>query len=187
MSLADRLSRALGPGAVFRGAENVIVYEYDYGLDRASPDLVALPRTTADVQVIVREAQAAGVPIVARGAGTGISGGAVPAQGGLVISLARMNRILEIDAAHRCAVVQPGVINLDLSKAAEPYGLFFAPDPSSQKASTIGGNVANNAGGPHCLALGVTVNHVLGMEVVLHDGTVARLGGKSPYSPGLDP
>jgi glycolate oxidase len=186
MSLVDRLERALGPGSVFRGVENVIVYEYDYGLDRASPDVVALPRSTADVQLIVREAQAAGVPIVARGAGTGISGGAVPAQGGLVIALTRMNRVLEIDASNRCAVVQPGVVNLDLSKVAEPYGLFFAPDPSSQKASTIGGNVANNAGGPHCLSLGVTVNHVLGLEVVLHDGSVVRLGGKSPDGPGLD-
>src|SRR4030081_386211 len=186
MSLADRLSRALGPDAVFRGTENVIVYEYDYGLDRASPDLVALPRTTGDGQVIVREAQAAGVPIVARGAGTGISGGAVPAQGGLVIALTRMNRVLEIDAANRCAVVQPGVINLDLSNVAEPYGMFFAPDPSSQKVSTIGGNIANNAGGPHCLSLGVTVNHILGLEVVLHDGSLVQLGGKSPDGLGLD-
>jgi glycolate oxidase len=186
MSLADRLRAALGADAVFRGAEDVIMYEYDYGLDRAMPDLVALPRSTADVQVIVREAQAAGVPIVARGAGTGISGGAVPARGGLVVAFSRMHRVLEVDAENRCAVVQPGVVNLDLSKAAEPYGLFFAPDPSSQKASTIGGNVANNAGGPHCLSLGVTVNHVLGLEVVLHDASVVRLGGKAAETPGLD-
>src|SRR5579859_2477307 len=185
-TLADGLRRELGPGVIFTGTENVIVYEYDYGLDRGMPDLVALPRTTADVQVLVREAQAAGVPIVARGAGTGISGGAVPHKGGLVIGMSRMNRILEIDFANRCALVQPGVINLDLSRVAEPYGLSFAPDPSSQKASTIGGNIANNAGGPHCLSLGVTVNHVLGVEVVLHDGSLARLGGKSPDSPGLD-
>jgi glycolate oxidase len=186
MNLADRLRQALGPGVVFQGAENVIVYEYDYGLDRGMPDLVVLPRSTGDVQLVVREAQAAQVPIVARGAGTGISGGAVPHTGGLVIGLSRMNRILEIDADNRCAVVQPGVINLDLSKVAEPYGLFFAPDPSSQKASTIGGNVANNAGGPHCLSLGVTVNHILGLEVVLHDGRLVRLGGKSADAPGLD-
>lgn len=186
MNLANRLRQALGPGAVFQGAENVIVYEYDYGLDRGMPDLVVLPRSTPDVQLIVREAQAAQVPIVARGAGTGISGGAVPHKGGLIIGLSRMNRILEIDVDNRCAVVQPGVINLDLSKMAEPYGLFFAPDPSSQKASTIGGNVANNAGGPHCLSLGVTVNHVLGLEVVLHDGSLAWLGGKSADAPGFD-
>jgi glycolate oxidase len=186
MTLVERLQTALGRGAVFDGPENVIVYEYDYGLDRGMPDLVALPSATAEVQVLVREAQAVGIPIVARGAGTGISGGAVPSAGGLVISMARMNRVLEIDAHNRCAVVQPGVINLDLSKVAEPYGLFFAPDPSSQKASTIGGNVANNAGGPHCLSLGVTVNHILGLEVVLCDGSVVRLGGKSPDGPGLD-
>ncbi len=186
MSLADRLRQVLGPGVVFQGAENAIVYEYDYGLDRGMPDLVVLPRSTADVQLIVREAQAVQVPIVARGAGTGISGGAVPNSGGVVIGLSRMNRILEIDVANRCAVVQPGAINLDLSKAAEPYGLFFAPDPSSQKASTIGGNVANNAGGPHCLSLGVTVNHVLGVEVVLYDGSLVCLGGKSADGPGLD-
>jgi glycolate oxidase len=186
MTLAERLRQELGPGVVFSGTENVIVYEYDYGLDRGMPDLVALPRSTAEVQILVHEAQAAGVPIVARGAGTGISGGAVASTGGLLIGLARMNRILEIDADNRCAVVEPGVINLDLSKVAEPYGLFFAPDPSSQKASTIGGNVANNAGGPHCLSLGVTVNHVLGLQVVLYDGSVVILGGKSADAPGLD-
>jgi glycolate oxidase len=123
---------------------------------------------------------------VPRGAGTGISGGAVPSQGGIVISTARMKRILEIDTGNRCAVVQPGVINLELSKATEPYGLFFAPDPASQKASTIGGNVASNAGGPHCLALGVTTNHILGLEVVLHDGQVVRLGGKQSEPLGYD-
>ncbi|MBV9578306.1 MAG: FAD-binding protein [Chloroflexi bacterium] len=186
MSLAERLTAAIGADAVFSTTEDVIMYEYDYGLDRAMPDLVALPRSTADVQALVREAQAAGAPIVARGAGTGIAGGAVPAHGGLVLSMARMNRVLEIDRANRCAVVQPGVVNLELSKVAEPYGLFFAPDPSSQKASTIGGNIANNAGGPHCLSLGATVNHILGLEVVVHDGSVVRLGGKSADGPGLD-
>jgi glycolate oxidase len=186
MTLAERLRRALGPDVLFEGVPDVIMYEYDYGLDRAMPDLVALPRSTADVQVLVREAHAQGVPIVARGAGTGISGGAVPSKGGLVISLARMNRVLEIDAPNRCAVVQPGVVNLDLSKIAEPYGMFFAPDPSSQKASTIGGNIANNAGGPHCLSLGVTVNHILGVQLVLFDGSVVCLGGKSLDPPGLD-
>jgi glycolate oxidase len=186
MTLAERLGTTLGPGAVFSAIEDVIMYEYDYGLDRAMPDVVALPRSTADVQRLVREAQSEGLPIVARGAGTGIAGGAVPRRGGLVISMARMNRVLEIDRANRCAVVQPGVVNLELSKVAEPYGLFFAPDPSSQKASTIGGNIANNAGGPHCLSLGATVNHILGVEVVLHDGSVTRVGGKSPDGPGLD-
>jgi len=184
--LAAQLRQALGPTSVFEQVEDVIMYEYDYGLDRRMPDLVALPRSRAEVQTAVRLAQADGVPIVARGAGTGISGGSVPARGGLIVSTARMNRIVEIDTANRCAVVEPGVINLDLSKHAEPYGLFFAPDPSSQKASTIGGNIANNAGGPHCLSLGVTTNHIIGLEVVLHDGNLATLGGKAPDTTGLD-
>ncbi len=184
--LARRLREALGPAAVFETAEDVIMYEYDYGLDRRMPDLVALPRSTAEVQIIVQLAQAHAVPIVARGAGTGISGGSVPSRGGLIVSTARMKRIVEIDPKNRCATVEPGVVNLDLSHATEPYGLFFAPDPSSQKASTIGGNVANNAGGPHCLSLGVTTNHVIGLEVVLHDGASVRLGGKAPDAPGLD-
>ena len=185
-ALADRIETTLGPDVVFRCLEDVIVYEYDYGLDRGTPELAALPRSTAEVQAVAQLAHAAGVPLVARGAGTGISGGAVPSQGGIVVSTARMRRILEIDRENRCAVVQPGVINLDLSKAAQPYGLYFAPDPASQKASTIGGNVGSNAGGPHCLALGVTTNHVLGLEVVLHDGQVIRLGGKQPEALGHD-
>ncbi len=184
--LARRLTAELGEDSVFSATEDVIMYEYDYGLDRRMPDLVVLPRSTRDVQVAVKLAQEHNVPIVARGAGTGISGGAVPSRGGLIVSTARMNRVLEIDASNRCAVVEPGVINLDLSKATEPYGLFFAPDPSSQKASTIGGNIANNAGGPHCLSLGVTTNHILGVQVVLHDGSLIELGGKSPDGAGLD-
>ncbi|GAC1313859.1 MAG: FAD-linked oxidase C-terminal domain-containing protein [Chloroflexota bacterium] len=186
MTLAGSLRAALGPDSVFEAFEDVIMYEYDYGIDRGLPDLVTLPRSTAEVQAIVRAAHAADVPIIARGAGTGISGGAIPARGGVVISTARMNRVLDIDAANRCAVVQPGVVNLDLTHVAEPYRLFFAPDPSSQKASTIGGNVANNAGGPHCLSLGVTVNHILGVEVVLEDGRLVRLGGTAQDGVGLD-
>jgi glycolate oxidase len=184
--LAARLRETMGPEAVLRAAEDVIVYEYDYGLDRGMPDIVALPERTAQVQAIVRLAREAGVPVVPRGAGTGIAGGAVAHRGGLLVAQARMRRVLEIDVENRCAVVQPGVVNLDLSRAAEPFGLFFAPDPSSQKASTIGGNIGNNAGGPHCLALGVTTNHVLGLEAVLHDGSAVRLGGKSLDSPGFD-
>ncbi len=185
-ALAQRLAEALGPGSVFRRPEDVIVYEYDYGFERGTPDIAVLPTSTADVQHAVRLAHDAGVPVVARGAGTGIAGGSVPRRGGVVVSTARMAEVLEIDVANRCAVVQPGVVNLELSKLAEPYGLFFAPDPASQKASTIGGNIGNNAGGPHCLSLGVTTNHVLGLEVVLHDGGVVRLGGKAPAGLGYD-
>ncbi|HXH26225.1 MAG TPA: FAD-linked oxidase C-terminal domain-containing protein, partial [Vicinamibacterales bacterium] len=126
------------------------------------------------------------VPVVPRGAGTGLSGGAVAAVGGIVVALTRMKRILEIDVINRIAVVEPGVVNLDLSRAVEPYGLFYAPDPSSQRACTIGGNVAENAGGPHCLAYGATTNHVLGVEVVLADGSVAWLGGRNRDVPGYD-
>ena len=185
-ALAAQLRAALGDDAVYRLPEDVIVYEYDYGMDRGMPDLAVIPSTTEQVQAAVRLARAAGVPIVPRGAGTGIAGGAIPRHGGLVISTARLNRVMAIDVPNRCAVVQPGVVNLELSKLTEPLGLFFAPDPSSQKASTIGGNVGNNAGGPHCLSLGVTANHILGVEMVLEDGTLVRFGGKSSDSPGLD-
>jgi glycolate oxidase len=185
-ALAERLRVELGPDAVFERPEDTLMYEYDYGLDRGAPQLVVLPQSTAQVQSAVRLAADAGVPVVPRGAGTGIAGGAVPRSGGLVIGVSRLRRILEIDRENRCAVVQPGVVNLELSRAAAPFGLYFAPDPSSQKASTIGGNIGNNAGGPHCLALGVTTNHVLGLEVVLDDGSVVQLGGKAGAGVGLD-
>jgi glycolate oxidase len=126
------------------------------------------------------------VPITARGAGTGLSGGAIPCEGGVVIVTTRMNRILEVDAENRFALVEPGVVNLDISRAVAPYGLYYAPDPSSQKACTIGGNVAENAGGPHTLRYGSTTNHVLGVEVVTSDGDILWLGGNTPDSPGYD-
>ena len=126
------------------------------------------------------------MPIVGRGAGTGLSGGAIPREGGIMIAFARMNRILEIDLENERAVVQPGVVNLDITLAVQGSGYFYAPDPSSQRACTIGGNVAENAGGPHTLAYGVTTNHVLGLEVVLPDGTVVETGGKELDLPGYD-
>jgi glycolate oxidase len=184
--LGRRLVDLLGEDAVLHRPEDVIVYEYDYGLDRAVPQAVVFPRNTAEVASVVRLARSLDLPIVARGAGTGISGGAVPVEGGIVIALARMKRILDVDLPNRVAVVEPGVVNLNISKAAEPYGLFFAPDPSSQKASTIGGNVGNNAGGPHCLALGSTTNHILGVELVLPSGDVLDLGGAAPDRSGFD-
>ena len=127
------------------------------------------------------------MPVIPRGAGTGLSGGAVAAVGGVVVALTRMKRVLEIDAANRLAVVEPGVVNLDLSRAVAPHGLYYAPDPSSQRACTIGGNVAENAGGPHCLAYGATTNHVLGAELVLADGEVVWLGGRTRDVAGLRP
>jgi glycolate oxidase len=138
------------------------------------------------VAEVVRITAEAGVPIVGRGAGTGLSGGAIPRAGGVVIAFSRMNRILKMDADNERAVVQPGVVNLELNLAAQAQGCFFAPDPSSQRACTLGGNVAENAGGPHTLAYGVTTNHVLGLECVLPDGTVFETGGAVPDLPGYD-
>ncbi len=148
------------------------LYEYDGGVDKSRPDLVVFPQSTADVVAIVKLAAEFDLPIVGRGAGTGLSGGAIARAGGVVISFARMNRILEIDLANERAVVEPGVVNLDITQAVDADGYFYAPDPSSQRACTIGGNVSENAGGPHTLAYGVTTNHVLGIEAVLPDGTV---------------
>jgi glycolate oxidase len=185
--LIARLQAALGPAHVLHRPEELIVYEYDASaLDMAVPDVVVVPGDTAEVAAAVRIGAAAGWPVVARGAGTGLSGGSVAAAGGLVVSLARLDRILRIDPVARLAVVQPGVVNVDLSAAAAPYGLHFAPDPSSQKSSTVGGNAAENAGGPHCLKYGVTTNHVVAATVVLSDGSVVRLGGEAPDAPGYD-
>ena len=183
--IRDLVAIAGEPNVVHR-PEDLIVFEYDGSVDRALPTVVALPRTTAEVSDVVKAAGAHGVPVVARGAGTGLSGGAIAEHGGIVVALTRMTSILEIDEANRLAVVEPGVVNIDLSTAASKYGLYYAPDPSSQKACTIGGNVAENSGGPHCLAYGVTTNHVLGMEVVLADGSVHWFGGKTREAPGYD-
>jgi glycolate oxidase len=153
-------------------------------VDKARPDFVVFPRSTEEVASILRIAAEHGTPVVGRGAGTGLSGGSIPREGGIVIGFARMNRILEIDVANERAVVQPGVVNLDISLAVEPLGYYYAPDPSSQRACTIGGNVAENSGGPHTLAYGVTTNHVLGLEFVTADGTVHVTGGRETDLPG---
>src|SRR5438045_8595599 len=148
--------------------------------------MVICPRTTEDVVAIVKITNEYKIPIVGRGAGTGLSGGAIPRQGGVTIGFSRMNRILEIDLENERAVVQPGVVNLDITLAVQNQGYFYAPDPSSQRACTIGGNVAEHAEGPHTLAYGVTTNHVLGLEMVLPDGSVIETGGKELDLPGLD-
>jgi len=145
-----------------------------------------LPKTTEEVSEIVKISRENSLPVVARGAGTGLSGGAIAEHGGIVIAMSRMSKIIEINERDRYAVVQPGVVNLDLSLISAPHGLYYAPDPSSQRACTIGGNIAENSGGPHCLAYGVTTNHVLGMEVVLSDGTITWFGGKERESLGYD-
>ncbi|HXZ79901.1 MAG TPA: FAD-linked oxidase C-terminal domain-containing protein [Terriglobales bacterium] len=184
--LARKLKQIVGPDGVLDRREDVSLYEYDAGLAKGRAELVVLPRSTPEVSRIARLASEVGVAIVPRGAGTGLSGGSVPRQGGIVMVFSRMTRILEIDASNRRAVVEPGVVNLELSQATAKHGLYFAPDPSSQKASTIGGNVAENSGGPHTLLYGVTVNHVTGLEVVLADGRVVELGGKAADSLGYD-
>jgi glycolate oxidase len=184
--LAKKLKKIVGKDAVLDRAEDLMLYEYDGGVDRGRPELVCFPQTTAQVAEIVKLAVKSGVPIVPRGAGTGLSGGSIPRAGGIVLGFSRMNRILELDLDNHRAVVQPGVVNLDLTKAVESRGYYFAPDPSSQKACTIGGNVAENSGGPHTLANGVTVNHVTGLEVVLPDGRIVEFGGKATDACGYD-
>ncbi len=170
--LQQRLIDALGPEAVKTAPEDLSVYAFDAYSEAQPPAAVVLPSSTRDVCAVVKIAKACGEPIVPRGAGTGLCGGAVPAKGGVVISFARMNRILELDVRNRRARVQPGLINLELSKQISGSGLFYAPDPSSQKTCTIGGNVGTNAGGPHCLSYGTTVNHILGLEIVDEAGEV---------------
>ncbi len=186
-TLIAALGAAIGPHYVLLRPEELMLYEYDgSALDQAQPDVVVVPGSTTEVAAVLRIAAVAGMPVVARGAGTGLAGGSVPATGGLVVSLARLDKILSINPRDRTAVVQPGVINAELSERAAAYGLHFAPDPSSQRSSTIGGNVATNAGGPHCLKYGVTANHVLAATVVLSDGSIVRLGGEAPDAPGYD-
>src|SRR5277367_6117067 len=176
--LIGELQTLLGPASVLSLPEELLMYEYDGSIEKSLPDAVVFPTTTQQVSQIVKIVNKYDVPIVGRGAGTGLSGGAIPRAGGLMIGFARMNRILEIDYDNECAVVEPGVVNLEITQAVDGEGYFYAPDPSSQKACTIGGNVAENSGGPHTLVYGVTTNHVLGIEAVLADGSVVMLGGK---------
>src|SRR3989440_1049975 len=185
--LLDELRRILGPDGLVASAEGRLVYECDmHTFYKGAPDVVALPESTAEVVAIVRLCRRERVPIVPRGSGTGLIGGAMAPLGGVMIGLNRMTRILEIDLANRSATVQPGLINLWLTRAVQDRGWFFAPDPSSQMVSSIGGNVATNAGGPHCLKYGITANHVAGLELVTGAGEVVRLGGKVADRAGYD-
>ena len=162
-------------------------YEADaMTLERAVPDVVALPRSTDEVSAVVRWAAAHGLAVTPRGAGTGLAGGCTCEQGGVSLSLNRMDQLLSVDEERMFAWVQPGLVNPWLSQQLAPRGLYFAPDPASQQVSTIGGNVATNAGGPHCLKYGVTLNHVLGITVVLADGAAVTLGGDACDAPGFD-
>ena len=181
-----QLRKIVGPDALLDRPEDLMLYEYDAGVRKCTPSSVVFPQNTEQVAKIMQLAGSAGFPIVARGAGTGLSGGAIAPEGGVVLAFARMNRIIEVDAANMRAVVQPGVVNQQLSESVAHLGLYFAPDPSSQKACTIGGNVAENSGGPHTLAYGVTVNHVTGLTVVMPSGEVVHFGGKAAESHGYD-
>lgn len=185
--ILDELRAIAGPQAVLTAPEALRTYEAD-GLNayRTRPGVVVLPETIEQVQAIVRLCHRERLPFVARGSGTGLSGGAVPVADGVVVSLARMNRILAVDLDNGRVVVQPGVINLDVSRRVASAGLFYAPDPSSQQVCTIGGNVAENSGGAHCLKYGFTVNHVLGVKLVLPDGELVTLGGATLQHPGYD-
>ena len=182
-SVAKKLARlvALLPsGRIIHQPAQLAVYESD-GLTafRATPVAIAIPETADEVVALVRFCHAESLPFVARGSGTSLSGGSLPIEGGIVIALNRLNRILRLDSAERLAVVEPGVINLQVTLAAAEHGLYYSPDPSSQSICTIGGNVAFNSGGAHCLKYGMTSNHVLGLKAVLATGEVVEFGGAS--------
>lgn len=180
------LKTLLPKGQVFTDRATLVTYEGDAGLDKGIPDGVVFPRNTAEVMRIVRWAAEYRVHLIARGAGTGLSGGAVAEQGGVIVEFSHMNRILDIDIQGRSAVVEPALINLRLDEQVQPHGLYFPPDPSSQRASTIGGNVAENSGGPHCFKYGVTTNYVTGLDVVLADGRRIHAGGRARDYPEYD-
>ncbi|GAB2937615.1 FAD-linked oxidase C-terminal domain-containing protein [Rhodococcus aerolatus] len=186
-ALAARFREQLPEKAVITDPTRLRTYECD-GLAhfRVTPAVVVLPQSTEQVQHCVRVCHAAGVPFVARGSGTGLSGGALPHADGVLIVTSQLRRILEIDVENELAVVEPGVINLDVTKATTPQGWYFAPDPSSQQVCSVGGNVAENSGGAHCLKYGFTTNHVLGVEVVTPDGELVTFGGRSRDTPGYD-
>ena len=185
-ALARDMAAVVGPAYVFRHSSDVLAYEYDASNLTAPPDLVVLPGSAAEVAEVLAVAARHQVPVTARGAGTGIAGGALPIVGGVVAALTRLDRIPAIDLDNRFAVVEPGVTNIDITRRVSGDGYFYAPDPSSQYASSIGGNVGHNSGGPHTIAYGVTSNHILALEVVLADGTRVRTGGPAPDAPGLD-
>jgi glycolate oxidase len=180
------LSDLLGARYVLHSPYDLMLYEYDASIDRSTPDIVVMPASSEDVAAIVKIAARHKVPVVPRGAGTGLSGGAIPIYGGIVIVFTRMNRILEVDYKNLRAVVQPGLVNLHLSNALNPQGFYYVPDPSSQRSCTIGGNVGENAGGPHTLIYGVTTNHVLGLEIVTAEGEIVEIGGWTYDTPGYD-
>ncbi len=184
--IIKRLNKIFGKKNVLVQQKDLVFYQFDASLDRGMPDAVVFPRSTEQIVGLVKLAREHNIPLIPRGSGTNLSGGSIAVWGGIIVQFSHMNRILEIDLENRCAVVEPGVYNLDLQTALAPHKFYFAPDPASQRVSTIGGNVAENAGGPHCLKYGITVNHVLGLEIVTADGEVVSIGGKNEQNPGYD-
>ncbi len=185
--ILEKLRAIVGVRGLITSPEELRTYDSDALTNyRAMPRAVLLPASTEQVQAIVCVCHSEKIPFVARGSGTGLSGGALPVENGIVISLTRMNRILEVDLANAQVIVEPGVLNLDVTGRVEARGYFYAPDPSSQSVCSIGGNVAENSGGAHCLKYGFTTTHVLGLEVVLPDGSLVHLGGKTLDVPGYD-
>ena len=185
--LLEELARIVGPDGLAHGSAELMVYECDgYTLERSRPELVVLPGSSEEVAAVVSALHRRDIRFVPRGAGTGLSGGCLPVGAPVMIGMSRMTRILDVDVENRTARVEAGVVNRDVSSRVAAHGLYYAPDPSSQSACTIGGNVAENSGGPHTLKYGVTTNHVLSMELVLADGTVVELGGACDDAPGYD-
>jgi len=185
--LVRQFRAIVGDAGLVSGAEQLRTYEYDgLTLYRVVPDLVLLPASAEEIQAIVKLCYRERIPFVARGSGTGLSGGALPVKGGVMIGVSRMNRILEIDVPNARVVVEPGVTNAAITAAVSPHGYFYAPDPASQVVCTVAGNVAENSGGVHCFKYGVTTTYILGLEVVLSDGSMVHLGDKTLDCPGYD-
>jgi len=184
--IIEELVRIVGKENVLSSETDLLLYGYDASLFRGRPDCIVLPGSTEEVSQIVRIAHGNSVPVVARGSGTNLSGGTIPTRGGIVIHFSRMNKVLEIDIENQRAVVEPGVFTLVLKTQLARQGYVYQPDPASEKVSTLGGNLGENSGGPHCLKYGVTTNHILGAEVVLDNGEVVWVGGKSLDNPGYD-
>jgi len=184
--LVKALAKAVGREDVLLSPLDLIAYSYDATGKHSLPDVVVFPNSTAEVSAIMKIAHREQVPVVPRGAGTNLTGGTVPSRGGIVLELSRLNRILDIDTACHRAVVEPGVVNLDLQNVLQPLGFMYAPDPASQKSCTLGGNAAEDAGGPHCLKYGVTSNHICALELVLADGQIVQVGNSADDSYGYD-
>ncbi len=184
--IVEELVRIVGKENVLSSETDLLLYGYDASLFRGRPDLIVLPGSTEEVSHIVKFAHGNGIPVVPRGSGTNLSGGTIPTKGGIILHFSRMNKVLEIDTENQRAVVEPGVFTLVLKNQLARQGYIYQPDPASEKVSTLGGNLGENSGGPHCLKYGVTTNHILGAEVVLDNGEVVWVGGKSLDNPGYD-